>query len=127
MVSNRVVAALIVLFLFHPRPAAALRDGDNLHLYYSSGFGAISAVGLNLYEPDIASWERVLMSASIGAIPGFFKEWADSRQQQNRFDSRDMTYNIFGATAGALAVELGFPLVIGLTGRSMTLGIEKNF
>ena len=123
---QRVAAAVLVLLLW-AQPAAALRDGDDLHLYYSSGFGAVSAVGLNLYEPKMATWERVLMAASLGTIPGFFKELADSRQENNRFDPKDMTMNVMGASAGALAVELGFPLFVGLTGRTMVLGVEKQF
>jgi hypothetical protein len=125
--SNRVSVAVMLLLLFWAHPAAALRHGDDLHLYYSSGFGAVSAVGLNLYGPDLASWERVIMAASLGTIPGFFKELADSRQEQNRFDSKDMTFNVVGASMGALAVELGFPFFMSLTGGSMVFGVEKEF
>jgi hypothetical protein len=122
-----VMTAVVLWLLLWAPPAQALREGDDLHLYFSSGFGAASAIGLNFYEPNMAPWERVIMAASLGAIPGFFKEVSDSRQENNRFDSKDMTLNLLGASLGALTAEFGIPFFIGLAGGTMVLGVEKGF
>lgn len=72
------------------------------HFGVSAVFGAGIESYLH-YGTSLEDSERIILSTTLGTLPGLIKEFIDSTKEGNRFSGGDLAADFGGALLGALA------------------------
>ena len=84
-------------------------EDKQMHMMVSVPFGAMGGLvcrGDRAF--NLRGWEAIACGTALGMLPGFGKEYLDSRQEGNKWDNRDLGANLIGAFVGAIGTVTVF-------------------